>query len=451
MTERISGSSLAILLMLLALLSGCDFIIGRIGGNFAGKQPSSSLPAAARKLVDAAFKGLDADRLVDHHVHILSYSTGLAKLCGGIGDTGAYVTPDRESWLHPYWKIATDIVQSASGVTNRSDFDHEYAARLLELVKNYPGKGVFKLLALDAYYAFDETTQTFIPDWTKTDLYIPNRFVVETAACLNRILGETRFEPVISVHPLRPDALQELAKWHAGSNGLPPVRTIKWLPNIQNIDPSDVRNIPFYDRVAALEMTIMTHTGNEQALRAFHGEHQAFANPLLLDLPLRRGVRIVMAHMGREGESGDGGAARPNFELVLKMMKNPDYRGCLYSDISALTIRSRETLDYLWTVMDKDYLKGRLLNGSDYPLPGVWALNPTAVLADKGAITTAQADALDDIYRRNPLLFDFVVKRTIRRPKAKDDKGERLRLPAEVFYAIEDAKGGGYGCRPRLP
>ena len=73
-----------------------------------------------------------------------------------------------------------------------------------------------------------------------------------------------------------------------------------------------------------------------------------------------------------------------------------------------------------------------MVNGSDYPLPAVSFLNPTMELLRKGFISKAEQEALDEIYGYNPLLFDFVVKRTIRHPTQPD-----LRLPDSMFVSID--------------
>jgi hypothetical protein len=56
----------------------------------------------------------------------------------------------------------------------------------------------------------------------------------------------------------------------------------------------------------------------------------------------------------------------------------------------------------------------RLLNGSDYPLPGVMPLVRPAGLARAGFLDPAAVPVLEAIRRYNPLLFDFVLKRQLR-------------------------------------
>ena len=64
------------------------------------------------------------------------------------------------------------------------------------------------------------------------------------------------FAPTISVHPHRPDALQELETW--AKRG---ARFVKWLPNAQGIDPSDPAIDNFYREMKRLGLVLLTHAG----------------------------------------------------------------------------------------------------------------------------------------------------------------------------------------------
>jgi uncharacterized protein len=72
-------------------------------------------------------------------------------------------------------------------------------------------------------------------------------------------------------------------------------------------------------------------------------------------------------------------------------------------------------------------LHERLVNGSDYPLPAVNALIRTSTLRKQGYITAEERACLNETYDYNPLLFDFVLKRTIKLP------GTEKRLPPSIF------------------
>ena len=94
-------------------------------------------------------------------------------------------------------------------------------------------------------------------------------------------------------------------------------------------------------------------------------------------------------------------------------MDDEKYDGLLYGDISAMTQINRAG-DALNTILKRKDLHPRLINGSDYPLPAINALISTIELKSLGYITSHEKKCLDEIYNYNPLLFDFVLKRTIK-------------------------------------
>ena len=76
----------------------------------------------------------------------------------------------------------------------------------------------------------------------------------------------------------------------------------------------------------------MTHTGDEHAVDAAE-LNQAFGNPLKLEAPLKRGVRVIAAHCASEGYSRDfrDFSRKENFRLFLDMMDQKEYEGLLYA------------------------------------------------------------------------------------------------------------------------
>ena len=230
---------------------------------------------------------------------------------------------------------------------------------------------------------------------------------------------------MISVHPYRRDALQALDHWAAKG-----VRFVKWLPNVMGINPADPAIDPYYTALKRLGMVLLTHTGEEQALASVAFQH--YGNPLLYRRPLEMGVRIVMAHSASVGTDIDLDApARPHvpsFTLFLRMMEEPRYEGLLYGELSALPQFNRFDGPFQ-TLLERRKLHDRLVNGSDYPLPGVNVLVRTSALHEAGLISEEERRALNLIYRYNPLLFDFVLKRTVRHPL------NGARFPPEAFMS----------------
>ena len=77
----------------------------------------------------------------------------------------------------------------------------------------------------------------------------------------------------------------------------------------------------------------------------------------------------------------------------------------------------------LASVIERTDWHGRLLNGSDYPLPGVMPLYSLEFMVSRGYIPAIAARPLSAIRRHNPLLFDFVLKRHL------VSGGKRLSVP----------------------
>ncbi len=69
----------------------------------------------------------------------------------------------------------------------------------------------------------------------------------------------------------------------------------------------------------------------------------------------------------------------------------------------------------------------RLLNGSDYPLSGARVVIWLSRFESAVMLSSEESSCLEEIGRYNPLLFDFILKRTLHDPQT----GKRL--PASVF------------------
>ena len=385
------------------LLSGC--LVDRIGGAFT-QQPETleqTASPAARKLIDQAFTDIDASRVVDFHTHILAIGTSA-------GD--AFVNPRMLSGMNlerlKFW-----IYESASGVRNEKNADEEYIARLVRLARAVKQGGKYRVLAFDKHYNADGTANL-----QKTNMYVPNRYVVELAQQYPDI-----FLPVISIHPYRRDALEELEKWAKAG-----VQYVKWLPNAMGMDPANPVIEPFYKKMKEYNMILLSHGGEEQAVEA--EEDQRLGNPLRLRKPLDLGVRVIIAHAASLGSCDDLDKGSPQtancFDLFLRLMDERKYAGLLFGEISAMLQFNRMPVPFA-TILKRQDLHARLVNGSDYPLPAINALIRTRALARDGFITTEERAALNEIYDYNPLLFDFVLKRTIRHPETKQ------KLAASVF------------------
>ena len=191
-------------------------------------------------------------------------------------------------------------------------------------------------------------------------------------------------------------------------------RAVKWLPAAMGIDPASARCDAFYAALKKLDMPLITHGGMERAVKV---GKQELGNPLRLRRALEHGVRVVIAHCASLGEDRDldrgaNGPLLPSFSLFARLMDDPRFEGRLFGDLSAMTQLNRAGAA-LATVIERSDWHGRLLNGSDYPLPGIMPLYSVNYMVERQYIEPALAPLLTAIRQHNPLLFDFVLKRNL--------------------------------------
>ena len=360
---------------------------------------------AKHEIVQAAWAGLDATKVWDVHVH-------LASLGGGKGRV--WVNPLMQSVFHPFEFVHAKFYANAACATHQNaEATDTYVERLYGLQQQCPVGAKLMLLAMDYFH---DNLGNRVP--AKTVFCVPNDYAAEVAA-----RHPDRFEWAASVHPYRPDCLEAL-EW-AKNHG---ARAVKWIPSVMNIDPAAKRCDPFYDALKRLNLPLISHGGYEHPLLG-SGALQALNNPLALRNPLERGVRVVVAHCASTGTGidTDQGASGPEvecFSLFSRMMEDPQFVGLLFGDLSAITESSRVG-SLLRSVLKRSHWHSRLLNGSDYPLPGYIPEVSINRLVEYKFIPNKVGKVLREIREYDPLLFDFVLKRQI---SASDQ-----RFPASVF------------------
>jgi predicted TIM-barrel fold metal-dependent hydrolase len=381
-------------------------LVHYIGGAFTHDphQLRERISERASDLIKRAFDDVDPERLVDHHVHIAGI---------GADGSGAFVNAKMRTWRHPFHRLKFKVYMSSAAADDDRRADAQFVERLANLVENIPHHGKHRLLAFDKHYRPDGSVNL-----DKTEFYTPNEYVFRLAE-----QHPDKFVANISVNPYRPDAIAELEKWAARG-----ARVVKWLPNAMGIDPSDPRCDPFYAKMKELGLILLSHGGEEKAVEA--EEDQKLGNPLRLRRALDHGVKVIVAHCAGLGTNEDlDRSDRPqvdNFDLFMRLMDDKSYEGLVFGEISAMTQFNRLGKP-LTTILEREDLHERLVNGSDYPLPAVNVLIRTRPLVKYGYLTSGEADSLKEIYQYNPLLFDFVLKRAVKLP------GTRRRLPPGVF------------------
>ncbi|MCP5021069.1 MAG: amidohydrolase [bacterium] len=350
------------------------------------------LSPEARAFLDPLLEDLRGHELLDVHMHLAGR---------GIG-SDCWVNPRMLSRRYPAAWVRFQSYLSA-GHLRAGDPDDRFAEGGVSLAQALPIRGQFHLLAFD--YACDADGQ---PLPKLSAFHVPDAYAFDSAA-----KAGSNFRPVASVHPTRPDALQRLRDAAAAGG-----RLIKWLPSAQNIDPASPACDRFYAEMMRLGLILLVHCGREEAMET--GDWGHLANPLRLRRPLDMGLRIVVAHCATTGMGEDldhpDQPDQPNFKLWLRLMDETKYEKQLYGDISTLTQVNHYEHGVI-ELLGRQDLHSRLLNGSDWPLPGINILYQLSPLAKAGLIDPADIDALKELYGFNPLLFDLALKRTLRHPR----------------------------------
>lgn len=274
--------------------------------------------------------------IIDMHCHTAGF---------GEGGSGAMLSPA----LRGSWKFALYLkIFGSSKAEVEKEGDIVLMKIIAESIRQSKHVDGAVILAMDAPH-----TEAGEIDSEKTEVVIPNRFVGESVKHFKGLYFGA------SVHPNRKDALKEL-EWSKANGAV----LVKWLPNIQDIDPSDERYRSFYEKMVELDLPLLTHVGDEES---FTQTNNTLGDPHLLRFPLKCGVRVIAAHVASSGES-DG---QDNAERLLEMMP---YFPNLFADLSTLTQFNRKK--YLPLVLNDTRLHGRLMYGTDYPLTNTPLVTP---------------------------------------------------------------------------
>jgi predicted TIM-barrel fold metal-dependent hydrolase len=268
-------------------------------------------------------------RKIDCHVHLV-----------GDGSSGS------GSWIqfrNLYHRFMGQVMLKEHGLPGdalKTGVDEVFVERLVELVEESTLDAVV-LLAQDIPYSDDGKP---LPEMG--GFYVPNDYLFAVVAKHPEL-----FIPAASIHPGRPDAMEELEKCIAGG-----AKVLKLLPNCLNVDCSDRRYTPFWERLGEAGVILLSHTGGEFSLPVMRPE---FANPENLRLPLESGVTVIAAHCA--GRSGLWDADY-TAGLITMFGEYPN----LYGDNSAFCTPMR--CNTIPKVMG-DEVMARVLHGSDFPIP----------------------------------------------------------------------------------
>ncbi len=219
------------------------------------------------------------------------------------------------------------------------DLDSLYVERLAKLVRG-SSLGAVVILAHDDVYDEKGRVMEGVGSF-----FVPNDYV------LNLATWHREFLPAVSIHPSRPDAMEELER--CAANG---AVMMKCLPNCHNINCNDRRFTRFWERMTELSLPLLAHTGDEHTVPVVRKE---YADPRILTLPLECGVTVIAAHCATKS----GLFTREYFHTFVEMTRKfPN----LYGDTSAFNvpIRGRHVPECL-----REPLISRMVHGSDFPVP----------------------------------------------------------------------------------
>jgi predicted TIM-barrel fold metal-dependent hydrolase len=241
-------------------------------------------------------------------------------------------------------KISTRFVLRSVGASLSdppADVDRRYLDFLVAQAEAAPSVDRIVLLALDGVVGPDGRV-----DEDRSHLRIPNDYVFAAAkAC-------PKFLPACSVNPLRADAVAELDRCAAAGAVL-----CKWIPAAMGFDPADPRCAPFYARMKALGMPLLSHVGTELAVTTVVREHGDLGRLLPA---LDAGVQVILPHAGNLRLFSD---AADWEALRAEAVTRPN----LWIDDSALGMIHRRRR--LFRLMEATDLHSRVIHGSDFPLP----------------------------------------------------------------------------------
>jgi hypothetical protein len=297
---------------------------------------------------------------IDAHVHLVAIDQKTHK---------CFMAPKRRKGLAAWWLMAS------AGITTRlSDevFDIAYADNVARLVRSAEHLDKAVVFALDGLY--DERGRLD----PRTEIIVSNDWAIEAVERHPDV-----FLFGASIHPGRPDALEELDRC-AGAGAV----CVKWVPPTNGIDPGDPRYTAFYEHMLSHGLVLTSHTGYEHSVFVVD---QSLGDPARLRLPLEMGLAVVAGHAGTSG-------FYHRVEYLPNMVSLCEEFGNLYADTSAIANPVRFT--YRDRLLQPP-LVDRLIQGTDYPVPPMPVLWPGAM----GAMRALRVQAT-----RNPFDRDYLGK-----------------------------------------
>ncbi len=319
---------------------------------------------------------------IDAHVHLIAIDRKNHK---------SFISEKKRNGL--YFKLLFRSTGVSSDV-KEDEFDAVYADHLAQLIREakYLDKAV--LFAMDGLY---DSNGKLDP---RCEALISNDWAIEVCRRYPDL-----FLFGASIHPARPDALDELDRC-AESGAV----CVKWVSPSQNIDPSNVRYQKFYERMKKHGLVLSNHTGYEHSLFVVD---QSLGDPKRLRLPLEMGLTVVAGHSGTSGWHHKV-EYFPNFARLVNEFEN------LYGDTAAITELYRGV--YRKRLLTMPVVKDRIIHGTDFPVPSLPIVWPFA-------LGLRQAIKLQ--FHKNPFDRDYLAKKAAGFPEEHFLRGHDVFLGSD--------------------
>ena len=316
-------------------------------------------------------------RILDCHLHMVG---------NGSGGSGCWIR------LNGRFRPQAAILLYTLGLPQSAvtgPLEELYIERILSVVRESPVSAVTLLAHELTRDAEGNPIEGF------GSLFVPNSVVLDLAKRHREIL------PGVSIHPARKDALQELERCLDGGAVL-----MKCLPNCQNINLSDPRFTPFWERMAEAKLPLLAHTGGELSLPVYN---QEYCSPKYLELPLQCGVKVIGAHCGTRSLFFDTDYTDLFADLLARFPN-------LFGDNSGMLTPVR--CQHMKKLLRSPFVD-RMIYGSDMPIP-ISALWPFLW----GLLSWKDFCRLRKL--KNPLTLDYELKRAMGFPDSSFLRGSTV-------------------------
>ena len=269
------------------------------------------------------------------------------------------------------------------------DLEGLYLSKLKEWIQTGPVRAAVLLAQDQTRMPHGEVLEKY------STFYVPNSCVLDLAEKNDEFLAG------VSIHPARPDAIDELEMCLERGAVL-----LKLLPNAQNVDLSHPAYSRFWQRVVDAKLPFLCHTGPERTMPVYD---KRFEDPRCLIPLLELGVTCIAAHCATNMMLFDRGYLDEFGEMLLKYSN-------LYGDNSAMLLPLKVRHN---RVLVQEPFVSRVLYGSDLPVP-VSALTPLP----HRLIRFSKVREL--LREKNPLALDVKLKREMGFPEESFTRSLRI-------------------------